>query len=142
MSLEENKTIVCRIVEEAQGRGQLHVIDELMSPDFIDHSVWPGMPPGREGVKQLFGALRTAFPDLHVVIHDQLAEADRVATRKTLRGTHQGDFFGIPPTGKTIAIEVIDILRLKDGRITDHWNLVDQHGLLQQLGLAPVPGQA
>jgi steroid delta-isomerase-like uncharacterized protein len=142
MSPEQNKAIVRRLVEEAQGRGHLHVVDELISPDFVDHSAWPGIPANREGVKQIFGMFHAALADLHVVIHDQLAEADRVATRKTLRGTHQGDFLGVPPTGKVIAIEVIDILRLKDGQITDHWNLVDQHGLLQQLGLAPVPAEA
>lgn len=142
MSPEQNKAIVRRLVEEAQEGGHLHVIDELISPDFVDHSAWPGIPPTREGVKQIFGMFHAALADLQVIIHDQIAEADRVATRKTLRGTHQGDLLGVPPSGKVIAIDVIDILRLKDGRITDHWNLVDQHGLLQQLGLVPVPAEA
>jgi len=142
MSPDEHKAIVRRLVEEAQSRGQLHVIDELMSPDFVDHCPMPGIPANREGVKQIFGMFQTAMPDLHVTIHDQIAEADRVVTRKTLSGTHQGDLFGIPPTGKALQIAVIDILRLKDGRITDHWNLVDQQGLLQQLGLVPVAAQA
>jgi steroid delta-isomerase-like uncharacterized protein len=137
MPLEENKAIVRRLVEEAQARGDLHVIDELISPDFVNHSAWPGIPANREGVKQIFGMFQAALADLQVIIHDQIAEADRVATRKTLRGTHQGDLLGVPPTSNVIAIEVIDILRLKDGQITDHWNLVDQHGLLQQLGLLP-----
>ena len=132
---DDNKAIVRRLVEEAQGRGHLHVIEELISPDFVDHSAWPGFSPTREGVRQLFGLFHSAFPDLHVTIHDQIAEADRVVTRKTLSGTHQGEFFGVPPTGKTIDIHVIDILRLRSGQITDHWNLVDQHGLMQQLGL-------
>src|SRR4051812_29618171 len=115
MSPEENKAIVRRLVEEAQGRGNLHVIDELISSDFVDHCAWPGIPANREGIKQIFGMFHAALSDLHVVIHDQLAEDDRVATRKTLRGTHQGNLFGVPPTGRAITIEVIDILRLKDG---------------------------
>ena len=79
----------------------------------------------------------TALPDLHAIIHDQVADEHKVVTRKTLRGTHRGDLMGIPPTGKTVAIEVIDILAVKDGKITDHWNLVDQLGLLKQLGALP-----
>lgn len=137
MSLEENKAIVRRLVEEAQAGGKLHVIDELISPDFVDHSPWPGIPATREGVRQIFGMFQAALADLHVIIHEQIAEADRVVTRKTLRGVHQGNLLGVPPTGNVIAIEVIDILQLKDGLITDHWNLVDQYGLLQQLGLVP-----
>jgi predicted ester cyclase len=111
------------------------VIDELISPDFVDHSAWPGIPATREGVKQIFGMFHAALADLQVIIHDQIAEADRVATRKTLRGAHQGILLGVSPTGNVIRIEVVDVLWLKNGQITDHWNLVDQHGLLQQLGL-------
>ena len=142
MSPEENKAIVRRLVEEAQEGGNLHVIDQLVSPDFVDHSAWPGIPANREGVRQIFGMFHAALTDLQVIIHDQLAEADRVATRKTLRGTHQGVLLGVPPTGNVIAIEVIDILRLKNGQITDHWNLVDRHGLLLQLGLVPTAVEA
>ncbi len=101
-----------------------------------------GLPPTREGVKQLFTALRTAFPDLHATIHDQIAEGNRVVTRKTFYGTHQGELLGIPATGKQVAFEVIDILQLAGGKITDHWNVVDQLGLMQQLGVIPPPGQA
>jgi len=142
MSPQENKAIVRRLVEEAQQGGNLDLIDELISPNFVDHSAWPGIPATREGVKQIFGMFHAALADLHVIIHDQIAEADRVVTRKTLRGTHQGDFLGVPPNGNVLKIEVIDILRLKDGQITDHWNLVDQHGLLQQLGLVPTAIEA
>jgi steroid delta-isomerase-like uncharacterized protein len=142
MSAQENKALVRRLVEEAQAGGKLHVIDELISPDFVDHSAWPGIPATREGVKQIFGIFQAALADLEVIIHDQIAEADRVVTRKTLRGTHQGDLLGVPPSGNVIRIEVIDILRVQDGQITDHWNLVDQHGLLQQLGLVPAAVEA
>jgi steroid delta-isomerase-like uncharacterized protein len=139
---QENKAIVRRLVEEAQEGGKLHVIDELISPDFVDHSAWPGIPTTREGVRQIFGMFQAALANLQVIIHDQIAEDDRVVTRKTLRGTHQGALLGVPPSGNVITIEVIDILRLKDGQITDHWNLVDQHGLLQQLGIVPTAVEA
>lgn len=137
MSPEQNKAIVRRVVEQAQARGNLEVIDELFSPDFVDHSAWPGIPATRAGVKQIFAMFHAALADLQVIVHDQIAEADRVATRKTLRGRHQAELLGVAPTGSMISIEVIDILRLKDGLVTDHWNLVDQHGLLLQLGLVP-----
>ncbi len=79
-----------------------------------------------------FAMFFSALPDLHAVIHEQIAEGDRVMTRKLLRGTHQGPLFGVPPTHKPISIEVIDILRVRKGKITDHWNLVDQLGVVPQ----------
>ena len=137
MSTEDNKGLVRRFVEEAQTRGNLAAIDEYLAPDFVDHSAPPGLPSDREGVRMLFGALRAAFPDLRAEIHDQVAEDDRVVTRKTLRDTHRGDFLGITPTGRPAALAVIDILRVRDGRITEHWNVVDLAGLFAQLGAAP-----
>lgn len=134
MSNEHNKAIVRQFVEAAQTYHDLTVVDTMMSPDFVDHSVPSGLPPGREGVKMQFAMFYNALPDLHAIIHEQIAEGDKVMTRKSLRGTHQGDLFGVPPTGKTLSIEVIDILRVCEGKITDHWNLVDQLGLMRQLG--------
>ena len=137
MSTETNLTLVRRFVEEVQTRHNLAAVDDYMSPDFVDHSAPPGLPADREGVKMQFTMFFTALPDLQAIIHDQVADEHKVVTRKTLRGTHQGDLMGIPPTGKTVDIEVIDILAVKDGKITDHWNLVDQLGLLKQLGALP-----
>jgi predicted SnoaL-like aldol condensation-catalyzing enzyme len=137
MTAENNKALVRRFVEEAQCRHNLAAVDEYLSPEFVDHSVPPGLPPTREGVKLQFGMFLAALPDLQAIIHDQVADADKVVTRKTLRGTHQGDLLGIPPTGKTVNIEVIDILRVQNGVITDHWNLVDTLSLLRQLDALP-----
>jgi steroid delta-isomerase-like uncharacterized protein len=142
MSVEQTKAIVRRVVDEAQSGHNLGVVDELFADDFVDHSVPPGLPANREGVKMQFAMFFSAFPDLHVVIHDQVAEGDRVVTRKTFHGTHRGDLMGIPPTGRAVAFDVIDILRVQDGKITDHWNVVDQLGLMRQLGVLPVPEQA
>jgi steroid delta-isomerase-like uncharacterized protein len=137
MSAEQNKALVRRFVEEAQTLHNMAAIDEYMSPNFVDHSVPPGLPPGPEGVKMQFTMYISALPDLQAIIHDQVADEDKVVTRKTLRGTHQGDLMGIPPTGRMVDIEVIDILRIQDGKITDHWNNVDRLGLMQQLGVIP-----
>jgi steroid delta-isomerase-like uncharacterized protein len=134
MSAEHNKAIVRRMVEEAQSQHRIEIVDELFAADFVDHCVPPGLPPDREGVKMQFGMFFAAFPDLQVVVHDQVAEGDKVVTRKTFHGTHAGDLMGIPPSGRKVAFEVIDILRVRDGKITDHWNLVDQLGLMRQIG--------
>jgi steroid delta-isomerase-like uncharacterized protein len=142
MSTEQNKAIVCRMVEDVQSRHQISAVDEFFAADFIDHSVPPGLPPDREGVKMQFAMFFSAFPDLHVVIHDQVAEGDTVVTRKTFHGTHRGDLMGIPPSNRPVAFEVIDILHVRDGKITDHWNVVDQLGLMQQIGALPIPESA
>lgn len=137
MSAANNIALVRHFVEEAQTRHNLAAVDEYMSLDFVDHSVPPGLPADREGVKMQFSMFFKALPDLHAIIHDQVADENKVVTRKTLRGTHQGELLGIPPSGKSVDIEVIDILAVKDGKITDHWNLVDQLGLMKQLGVIP-----
>ena len=84
--------------------------------------------------------LRSAFPDFKATIDDMLADGDRVATRMTWTGTHQGEFMGIPPTGKRISIQVIDFVRFADGRFAEHWGLMDNMGMMQQLGAIPAPG--
>ncbi len=131
MSTEENKRTVRAFVAEAQCRGNLGAIDAYLAPDFVDHSPAPGLPGNRDGVRALFSALWAAFPDLQATIHDQVAEGDKVATRKTLSGTHDGPFLGLPPTGKRVSFDVIDILRLADGKVLERWCVVDQLALLR-----------
>jgi predicted ester cyclase len=94
---------------------------------------------GAVGVRQQFEAFRAAFPDFRAVIHDQIAEGDKVVTRKIFHGTHRGELMGIGPTGREVQIEVIDIVRVEGGQIVEHWNVVDRLGLLQQLGALPEP---
>jgi steroid delta-isomerase-like uncharacterized protein len=134
MSLAENKSIVRRLVDEAQVARNLDVLDELLSDDFVDHTPLEGLPGTREGIRLLFSALHEAFPDLRVEISEQVAEEDKVVTRKTFRGTHGGPFLGVPATGNPVHFEVIDILTLRDRRICEHRVVVDKLGLLRQLG--------
>jgi len=133
MSLEANKTKVRRLVDEAQTKGNLAVVDELLAEDFVDHTPFPGLPPTRDGVKILFGYLRTVFPDLRVRIHEQIAEAEKVVTRKVFEGTHRAEFMGVPSTGRPVSFEVIDILTFNGGRISEHRVIFDQLGIRQQL---------
>jgi steroid delta-isomerase-like uncharacterized protein len=132
-----SKAIQQRFIDEFQGAGDIAVAEELLADDFVDHSPFPGVPGTKEGVIQLFAMLRGAFPDLHAEVHDMLVDGDKVVTRKTFHGTNQGDFMGMPATGKPAAWDVIDIVRQRDGQLVEHWNLVDVYGLMAQLGAIP-----
>ena len=132
---EKNKTLQRRFIDEYQTGGNEAVMYEIVSENFINHSGAPGMPVDRSGVKIFHDMFRSAFPDLNVKVYDMIAEGDKVITRKSLNGTHKGDFFGIPPTNKKVEMNVIDIVIYKDGKLCEHWNSVDQAGLMRQLGV-------
>jgi predicted ester cyclase len=133
-TMRVNKAAVARFNKEVIEQGDEGAFRELMAPDFVNRSAPPGSAEGPDGMLVMFNrVLRPALPDLTVEIHDQIAEGDRVTTRKTLRGTHRGDLLGIPATGKPVAIDVIDIVRLKDGRYVEHWGVNTLPSLLAQL---------
>jgi predicted ester cyclase len=131
------REVVSRFVHEYQTAADESAFDELMHPDIVDHSRPPGIAPGADGVRQQFDGFRTAFPDFRATILDQVAEGDKVVTRKVFHGTHVGPFQGIAPTGREVEIHLIDIVRVADGRIVEHWNCVDRLGVLAQLGVLP-----
>lgn len=139
MSAEENKTRV-RQIYQAMSKGDLMALDHLLTADFVDHNPDPGQAPGLEGVKQGFTMFRTAFPDFQITLEDMIAEGDKVATRVTSRGTHKGEFQGIPPTGKQVTVTGIDIIRCAGGKCVERWGAFDNLGLMQQLGVVPPPG--
>ena len=134
---ERNKAVVRRFIEEVQNRKDWAAYDELNAPDFVNLSAPPGVPTDREGGKMFLTAFANAFPDSQIAVDDMIAEGDRVVTKKTMTGTHIGEFNGIPPTGKRVAIQYVDILRLRDGQIIEHWLSMDQLSFLQQLGVIP-----
>ena len=138
---EENKAIARRLFGEGINEGNLSVADELVAPDFINHNPARGATPDREGLKQYVTMLRSAFPDLHGTIEDQIAEGDKVVLRMTFRGTHRGKLMGIPPTGKELAVIAIGIFRFAGGKIVERWAITDELGMMQQLGVIPTPGQ-
>jgi len=131
------KDIVRRFVDEYQSGGSETAFAEYLDADLIDHNLPPGVAPGAQGVHQQFDGFRAAFPDFHATILDQIAEGDKVVTRKVFSGTHLGPLQGIEPTGRKVEIHVIDIVRIADGKIVEHWNCVDRLGLLAQLGALP-----
>lgn len=139
MSVEENKASARRFYELVFNQQNLNAIDDYLTPDIVDYSLPPGAPGGIEGVRQTIGMFLTGFPDLHLTLEDFIAEGDKVAVRWTMRGTHQGVFVGIPPTGKQFTLPGVSVLRLIDSKVAESWVNFDQLSMLQQLGLAPVP---
>jgi steroid delta-isomerase-like uncharacterized protein len=137
---DTSKAVVRRFVDGYQSGHDVTVADEILAADFVDHCPFGSFSPDRDGVLALFDMFFSAFPDLRADIHDQVAEGDKVTTRKTFRGTHQGPFMGIPPTGNAVEWDVIDIVRVEDGTICEHWNVVDALSLLQQVGAVPPMG--
>jgi steroid delta-isomerase-like uncharacterized protein len=134
---EAAKAVVRRNTEEVQGGGNFEVFDELFADDFLDHTPQPGRTPDKDGARQLYKILRTAFPDFHAEIHWQLADGDRVTTYKTYHGTHRGGFLGVAPTGRKIQFETVDVMRVRNGKITEHWGVANLFSLMQQLGAWP-----
>jgi steroid delta-isomerase-like uncharacterized protein len=133
-TLTANKAVVARFNKEVIERGDEAAFRALMAPDFVNRSAPPGMPNGPEGMIHTFNKiLRPALPDLTVEIHDQVAEGDKVTTRKTIRGTHRGELLGVPATNKPVAIDVIDIVRVKDGRYVEHWGVNTLASVVAQL---------
>ena len=138
MSTENNKALVRRATEEAINRGNLALLDELVSSDFVLHDPnYPQPVRGAEGLKQYFQTFRSAFPDLHFTIEDIIGEGDTVAVRQTGRGTHQGELFGIPPTGKQLTVTAMIFHRFVNGKPVENWVNSDSMGMLQQLGVIP-----
>jgi len=135
---ERNKEVIRRFVEEVQNQRSEDAYWELNDPDFVNLApLPPGVPADREdGFAYLFGFMN-AFPDSRVTIDDMVAEGDQVVTKKTFTGTHTGEFAGIPATGKPVTLQFVDIMRLRDGKIVEHWNCIDQLSFMQQLGAIP-----
>jgi predicted ester cyclase len=134
MSFEFNKEVVRRFNHEVIQEGNEESFRQLMGEGFVNHSAPDGAPKGPEGMWNTFHKiLRPALSGLTVVIHDQVAEGDKVTTRKTITGLHSGPLFGIAPTQKQVSIDVIDIVRLEDGRYAEHWGINTLSAVLANL---------
>ena len=129
-----NKATANRFYDEAINGGNMDLIDEVVSPDFVEHEGFPGLGTDRQGVKDFFTMFRTAFPDMKFAIDDMLEDGDKIVVRATMTGTHKGEFMGIAPTGKSISVQAIDIVRFENGKVTDHWGVTDTAGMMEQLG--------
>ncbi|MDQ3833120.1 MAG: ester cyclase [Actinomycetota bacterium] len=142
MSAEESKATMRQYFGVFE-QGNIDLLDELLAPDYINHSpATPDLPTGPEGVRAVVSMFRSAMPDLKVIIEDMIAEGEKVATYYTLEGTHEGELFGVPPTGQRLSNKSITVERVSGGKIREHWRVSDELGMMQQLGVIPVPEQA
>ncbi len=136
MSPEENKVIVRRFYDEVITQKNLAVLDELMGDNYVSHD----LPSDPAALKSFIGGFHSAFPDGHIIIEQMIAEGDTVAVRLTFHGTQTGKFQDIPPTGKAVTVPAMDMDRLVEGKIVEHWGGPNQLSLLQQLGVIPPMG--
>ena len=136
---EQNKELVRQLMEEDISRGNVAVAERIIHPDFFDHTNPPGMQHGLAGHQAIVSLFRAAFPDQWWQIEDLIAEGDRVVARTTMRGTHDGDFFGVPASGRAVTLKGVHVVRIADGRIVEHWGSNDDLGLMRQLGAMPDP---
>ncbi|MET0593924.1 MAG: ester cyclase [Polyangiaceae bacterium] len=132
---DQNRAIYERFCNEVLAQGNLDAIDELVDPSVVSHAPFPGQAPGRDGFKRAYGQFRAAFPRLDVVIHDILAAGDKVVGYFTVTGVHQGTFMGIAPTGRTVTYDEMVIVRMRDGKIVEHWSVADSLSMMQSLGM-------
>ena len=140
MSIEKNKAIARRYVEDVWGKGSLGAIDELYATDFVWHWAPPGMAPDRAGYRQFVTMSFAAFADVQSTLEDMVAEGDKVVGRWTWRCTHKGEYMGIAPTGKQVTLSGITIMRIVGGKVLEEWGEMDNLGMMQQLGAVPPPG--
>lgn len=132
----DNETAMRRTYELLSA-GDVDGFGRLLSDDFVEHEEVPGLSPTREGVLDLFRGYLVAFPDLRMEVLDLLASGDKTVARVKATGTHDGEFMGLPPSGRAVEVQLIDIMRFEDGLVVEHWGVMDMLGMLQQLGALP-----
>ena len=144
MSADTYRAVVQRLFDEVWEQGNVAAIDEIFAPEYIDHGAPPGIPNrGPENHKRLLAMLRSAFPDINNTLEEVIVEGNKVAFRNTLRGTHQGPFMGIAPTGRSFVQLQMHVVHFSgDNKMVEHWAARDDLGMMQQLGVIPTPGQA
>jgi steroid delta-isomerase-like uncharacterized protein len=139
MSTEAHKALARRVFEEVLNGRNLDLLDEVVTPDYVEHNPLPGQRTGIDGIRDRYTMVLTAF-DPQFTVEDLVAEGDKVVLRWSQAGTHVGQFLGMPPTGRSYRTSGIEIWRVENGKLTEHWDVVDVFGQLQQLGLLPQPG--
>lgn len=138
-----NKDVLRRILTEAFEHGNVDILDELVTEDFVNHRTPPGIANDREGVKQIIGLERAGFPDIRFTVDHEVEEGDYVIQVATATATHQGRIFGVEPTGKQVRWQQVHVARMRDGRMAEHWGVSDLAGLWIQIGrVTPIAAPA
>ena len=134
MSSERNKALIRRLFDEVLNAGNFGLLDQLIGASYVEHNPVSKQAAGAAGIRERIQTMRTAFPDLRFVVDELIAEGEFVAARYHWQGTHKGTFLGIAPTGRRLSVRGMDFYRLEDGRLIEHWDTVDEFGMLSQLG--------
>jgi steroid delta-isomerase-like uncharacterized protein len=134
LSSERNKALIQRLFDEVLNAGNFGLLDQLIGASYVEHNPVANQAAGAAGVRDRIRELRKAFPDLRFVLDDLVGEGEVVAARYHWQGTHKGTFLGIAPTGRRLSVRGMDFYRLEDGRVIEHWDVVDEFGMLSQLG--------
>jgi steroid delta-isomerase-like uncharacterized protein len=137
---ENNKAVIRKFLDEVINQNRMDRATDLVEEDFVELDPLPGQRQGREGLKAVLAMMRTAFPDIHWVVEEMVAEGDKVVTRFTWTGTHRGEFLGVPPTGRSVSVKGVVIDQLASGKMSNSRMLMDSLGMLQQLGVVPSQG--
>jgi steroid delta-isomerase-like uncharacterized protein len=138
--MADTKTFVRSTTEEIWRTGNASLIEEHMAPNYVLHKPPAGFSPDREGLKAILHAMRSAFPDLRMTVEEVVSEGDKVVQRRLYEGTHKGELFGIPASGKSVSVSQITVTRVAGGKFVEEWAETDFLGLLQQVGVAPKMG--
>jgi len=138
--METNSAIVARFIEQAINQGNIESCNDFCHEDVVEQVPFPGQGPGVEGIKDVIRGMRGAFPDMHWTIEEQVAEGEKVVTRFEWTGTHQGEFLGVPATGRPVRVWGVVIDRLEGGKIKETRIIMDSLGMMMQLGVVPGPG--
>ncbi len=141
MAIEENKDLARRFLDEVYNKGNVDFIDEVTASNWVTHNPTTpeGTSSGVEGARQFIEMYRNAFPDTQMTVEDVIAEGDKVVTRWTARGTHQGEMLGISPSGNRVEVTGISVDRIEDGKFVESWSIYDALGMMQQIGAVPSP---
>ena len=135
--MSDNKDVLARLYDAING-GDLDRVDEILADDFVEHEEMPGLAPTKEGVLAMFRMYLAAFPDMQMHAEEVLVSGDKTVARVRATGTHQGELMGMPPTGKSVDVKLIDIMQFNDaGMVREHWGLMDMFSMMQQLGAIP-----
>ena len=134
MSAERNKALIRRLFDEVLNKGNFGLLDQLIGASYVEHNPIANQAAGAAGIRDKIQTMRKAFPDLRFVLDELIGEGEFVAARYHWQGTHKGTFLGIAPTGRRLSVRGMDFYRLEDGRLIEHWDTVDEFGMLSQLG--------
>jgi steroid delta-isomerase-like uncharacterized protein len=135
--MADYKAMAQRWFGEVVSEGKLEVVDELCSADYVEHDPFPGTSADIDGLKESITIIRSAFPDIEATADEIIVEGDRLAVRSTMRGTHDGDFMGVPASGKKIEVANYDFVRFEGDKAVEHWGVIDSAALMEQIGAVP-----